>query len=234
MTDKSTGERLLYTGDFKPRPSPTNEPLEPVSCDILVMEATYGKPEYVFPPEEQTLDTACRILSSWLDRGESPVIHAWRLGKAQELLHLLQGRGFDVAVEESVYRVARAYEEGGVAFPGPLKAFDGRWPEGRVVICPPGKAGREALDGVRGLRVMNLTGWAADNGAHWARYGVTRTCLTATMPTSRNWWTTWEWSGPRRCTRSTGFPSWRRTCAGWGTRRCTWTGRGGRTTAGFR
>ena len=171
VTDKGTGERLLYTGDFKPRPSPTNEPLEPVSCDILVMEATYGKPEYVFPPEEQTLDTACRILSSWLDRGESPVIHAWRLGKAQELLHLLQDRGFDVAVEESVYRVARAYEEGGVAFPGPLEAFDGRWPEGRVVICPPGRAGRDVLNGVRGLRVMNLTGWAADDGAHWARYG---------------------------------------------------------------
>ena len=135
------------------------------------MEATYGRPEYVFPPEEQTLDTACRVLRSWLDRGESPAIHAWRLGKAQELLHVLQGRGFDVAVEESVYQVARAYEEGGVSFPGPLKAFDGRWPEGRVVICPPGRAGRDVLNGVRGLRVMNLTGWAADGRSRWGRPG---------------------------------------------------------------
>ena len=171
VTSKRTGERLLYTGDFKPRPSPTNEPLEPASCDILVMEATYGHPKYVFPPEEQALDTACRILRSWLAQGEKPVVHAWRLGKAQELLHILLGRGFDAALEESVYQVARTYEEGGVVFPGEFKPFDGRWPEGRVLICPPGKSGRAALEGVRGLRILNLTGWAADDGDHWARRG---------------------------------------------------------------
>ena len=166
---KTTGERLLYTGDFKSRPSPTNEPLEPVPCDILVIEATYGQPKYTFPSVDQVLTTAYRVLRSWIEKGEKPILRAWRLGKAQEILHLLLGQGFDVALEESVYQAARIYEEGGVSFPGELRPFDGRWPEGQVLICPPGKSGQFSLTGIRGQRIMQLTGWAADSQNWWGR-----------------------------------------------------------------
>ena len=169
VESKATGERLLYTGDFKSRPSPTNEPLEPVPCDVLVMEATYGQPKYAFPDQEQVLATACRVLRSWIEKGEKPVLYAWRLGKSQELLHLLLGQGFDVALEESVYQAARIYEQGGVSFPGEVRPFDGRWTEGQVLICPPGKKGQASLNGVRGLRTMQLTGWAADSQNWWGR-----------------------------------------------------------------
>ena len=178
VQSKATGERLLYTGDFKSRPSPTNEPLEPVSCDVLVIEATYGKSQYVFPPQQQVLDSAYRVVHDWLSRGEKPVVQGWRLGKAQELLHLLLGEGFYVALEESIYRVARLYEEGGVVFPGDLRPFEGRWSEGLVVICPPGRRNQGALDGLRGLRFLELTGWAAGGRAPWGRRG------DATLPYS--------------------------------------------------
>ena len=171
VQSKATGERLLYTGDFKTNSSPTNEPLEPVPCDILVMEATYGRPQYTFPPQEQSMSTAYQVLRGWLSRGERPVVQGWRLGKAQEVLHLLLGQGFDVAAEESVYRIARLYEEGGVTFPGQLRSFDGNWAEGQVLICPPGKWARGALEGVRGLRFMELTGWATDSQSRWGRRG---------------------------------------------------------------
>ncbi len=197
VESKSTGVKLLYTGDIKVRSSPTNEPLEPVACDILVMESTYGKPEYTFPPQEQVIANAFHILRSWISKGSKPVIQLWRLGKSQELLHLLLGEGFDVAVEESVYRIARIYEEGGVIFPGrhtrgetgtnngasdgtnngtgngtsngSFRCFDGSWPEGQVLICPPGRKSQHGLDGIRGLRFMELTGWAATGGQPWGR-----------------------------------------------------------------
>ena len=178
VQSKATGERLLYTGDFKSRSSPTNEPLEPVPCDILVMEATYGQPKYTFPSEEEVLATAYRILNSWIDQGEKPVVQAWRLGKSQELLHLLLTQGFDVALEESIYNAARIYEAGGVSFPGELRSFDGSWTDGQVLICPPGKWHQANLNGVRGLRIMQLTGWAADSSNRWIRRG------DATLPYS--------------------------------------------------
>lgn len=173
VESKATGVKLLYTGDIKVRTSPTNEPLEPVACDVLVIESTYGKPQYTFPPQEQVMANAFHILRSWISRGDKPVVQVWRLGKSQELLHLLLAEGFDVAVEESAYRIARIYEEGGVTFPGThggsYRCFDGSWPEGQVLICPPGKKNQEGLNGQRGLRFMELTGWAAGGGNPWGR-----------------------------------------------------------------
>ena len=137
IESKETGERVLYTGDIKSRPSPTNEPLEPVPCDTLVIEATYGRPEYVFPPEEQVLETAFKTLRMWLSRGQRPVVQGWRLGKSQELLHHLLGQGFDVLLEESIYLGTQVYLDAGVEFPGQVKMFEGEWPEGWVLMFPP-------------------------------------------------------------------------------------------------
>lgn len=168
---KATGARILYTGDFKPRPSPTNEPLEPVPCDVLVMEATYGRPQYAFPPQEQVLKTAYGVLRAWLSRGEKPVVQGWRLGKAQEVLHHLLAQGFDVAVEESIYRLTQVYQEAGVNFPATVRHFDGGWRDGQVLLCPPGRYSAARLAGLRGLRFMGLTGWAADGRSPWGRPG---------------------------------------------------------------
>ena len=168
VVSKATGERLLYTGDIKTRPSPTNEPLQPVECDTLVIESTYGHPDYVFPSQEQTLATATRTLRAWISRGERPVVLGWRLGKAQELLHHLLGEGFEVVVEEGIYQAVEAYREGGVNFPGQVSAFDGHWPDGTVALFPPGRASR-ALNGYRYQRTMELTGWAASDDRHYWR-----------------------------------------------------------------
>ena len=171
VESKTSGERLLYTGDIKMRPSPINEPLEPVPCDILVIEATYGRPQYTFPSQEQVLATGYQTLRSWLSRGERPLALAWRMGKAQEILYYLLAEGFDVAVEERIYRVAESYQRAGVAFPAGFQIFEGRWPEGRVVLWPPGRRSAPAAEGLRGARSLEFTGWAVDGSNRWGRRG---------------------------------------------------------------
>ena len=150
-------------------PSPTNEPLEPVACDILILESTYGQPGYTFPPQEEVLAMAYKTLSLWLSRGEKPVIQVWRLGKAQEVLHHLLSNGFDVMVEESIHGIAGIYREAGVVFPGRFHLFNGDWPEGMVLLCPPSRVGKLGLSNIRGKRFMELTGWAVDGGSRWGR-----------------------------------------------------------------
>ena len=169
IESKATGHRLLYTGDLKTRSSPTNEPAQALPADTLVIESTYGRPEYVFPPEEQTLATATRTLRTWLGRGERPVVLGWRLGKAQEMLHHLLSDGFDVVVEPGIFQAATAYQEAGVRFPGRLEAFNGHWPDGSVALFPPGRS-VQALREFRNLRTMEMTGWAAAQSRHhWRR-----------------------------------------------------------------
>ena len=169
LQSKISGERVLYTGDFKVRPNSINEPLEPVSCDVLIMESTYGRPEYSFPPEEQVLATACQTLRQWLSSGERPVVRGWRLGKAQELLYQFLDQGFEVLLADSVYQIACTYRESGVNFPGEFRRFDGDWPEGWILICPPGQSSSKSLSGIRGKRFMELTGWAIAGGPQWYR-----------------------------------------------------------------
>src|SRR5215475_11731162 len=53
---KCNHERLLYTGDFKLRRGISAEPCEPRKTDILIMETTYGRPQYVFPPTQDVLN----------------------------------------------------------------------------------------------------------------------------------------------------------------------------------
>ena len=173
VTSRETGERLLYTGDFKARTSPINEPLTPVECDILVIEATYGKPEYSFPPEDNVLETAYRTLRVWLERGERPIVQGWRLGKAQELMHYLLAAGFEVAVEPGIYAVAEAYQQAGVEFPGRFACFDGHWAEGQVLVWPPGGRRKNGdLNRYLGKRYLELTGWASGaRRRQWGRPG---------------------------------------------------------------
>ncbi len=169
VVSKSTGERLLYTGDIKTRTSPTNEPLETVRADTLVIESTYGHPGYVFPSQEQTLVTASRTLRAWLSRGERPVALGWRLGKAQELLHHLLSDDFEVIAEEGIYRAVEAYREAGILFPGKVSVFDGHWPDGTVALFPPGRSS-QSLKEYRHQRTMELTGWAVSKTPHhWRR-----------------------------------------------------------------
>ena len=168
VTRRSDGERLLYTGDMRVQPSPINEPLEPVDCDTLVIESTYGRPDYVFPEQDEPISNAVRVIKTWLDQGALPVLLGWRLGKAQEMLYHLLAAGFRVACEDGVHEVARKYEDGGVAFPGDYRIFDGTVREGEVLLFPPGRKSREHINqnrpDSRPVRYVEVTGWAAGAG----------------------------------------------------------------------
>jgi putative mRNA 3-end processing factor len=161
---KNSGERILYTGDLKLRPNPTTRAAEPVACDTLIIEATFGEPRYVFPPQEQVLEDFFHFLSNWLGKGLTPVVLAYRVGKSQELLHHLLARGFRVALEQSIYEMARRYEEAGVDFPGPFRSYEDPPNAEEVLIFPPGKKSWAELGGLRSVRRMAMSGWALGGG----------------------------------------------------------------------
>jgi Cft2 family RNA processing exonuclease len=56
---ESAQGRLLYTGDFKLRQGLSAEPCETPRADVLIMETTYGRPQYRFPPSAQVLREVC-------------------------------------------------------------------------------------------------------------------------------------------------------------------------------
>lgn len=79
-------QSLLYTGDFKLRPGLSAEKCEPRLAEILIMETTFGRPQYVFPPTQEVLKSVLRFCREALDNDETPVLLGYSLGKSQELL----------------------------------------------------------------------------------------------------------------------------------------------------
>lgn len=163
--------RFVYTGDFKLARSYTCEPPEVKRCDVLLMECTYGRPQYVFPSRDEVEDALVTFATKALEDGVAPVLMAYSLGKAQEAMAILGKAGVPLTVHGAVHAIARCYEESGVRLP-PYERYDAVTYDGtRALIWPPsGKRLPKALAGKRSRTAM-LSGWALDASAPF-RYGV--------------------------------------------------------------
>jgi Cft2 family RNA processing exonuclease len=156
--------RFVYTGDFKLEPSYTTEAPEVMRCDVLLMECTYGRPQYVFPPRA---DVAAEMVA-WAQRaladGATPVFFAYSLGKAQEALSILGKAGIPLTAHSAVYAMTRVYEEAGIAMP-PYEKYDAASFDGeRALIWPPSAGAPARGARRRPLRTASLTGWVVTRG----------------------------------------------------------------------
>jgi putative mRNA 3-end processing factor len=161
------GERsLLYTGDFKLGTSATSEPAELPHADTLIMECTFGRPQYRLPPREAVIERLFMLVQDALADGRTPVIHAYPLGKSQEVTKLLTDRGVPVLQHPTIYAVSRVYETCGMDL-GDFGMFDGRPLNGHAVVTLPRGSRDFRLPGLGRTVSIAVTGWAADG---WAKY----------------------------------------------------------------
>ncbi|MFQ3670068.1 MAG: ATP-dependent DNA ligase [Verrucomicrobiia bacterium] len=156
--------RLLYTGDFKLRDGRTSERCEPVRAETLIMETTYGLPQYCFPPSEEVVARLVAFCRGCLEEGEVPVVLAYSLGKSQELVRALVEAGLPVMAHRAVAEMTEVYRAMGVEFPR-LAPWAPGSAGGHVVVCPPNVGGSTALKRIGKRRTAAVTGWAMAPGA---------------------------------------------------------------------
>ena len=89
VTRVADNATLLYTGDFKTRRSRTAEQVSFLSADTLVMETTFALPGYEFPNAMEIDGAILQFIHDSIADGETPVLLAYSLGKAQEAAALL-------------------------------------------------------------------------------------------------------------------------------------------------
>jgi len=126
--EDAEGCRLLYSGDF-------DSSTRPPKAHVLVLDATYGDPDYVFPNEKTELEEKfVRVVTSELGRGQ-PVIILTRRGKMQHLMHTLREhiRSEDLTFVTSPIdvRVGEVYEKYDHAIGKCVSAHSA---EGRAII----------------------------------------------------------------------------------------------------
>lgn len=160
---------LLYTGDFKLKPSLAAEPCAPPRSDVLIMETTFGLPRYVFPPQDEVIANLIAFCHATLAAGAVPVLYCYSLGKSQEILRALAPAGVPVMLHEATFRITRVYDQLGWKFPA-YREFDAREVNGHIVLCPPPHNGAGLLRHIPARRTAVITGWAMDPGATYRNH----------------------------------------------------------------
>jgi putative mRNA 3-end processing factor len=131
-------ESLLYTGDFKLGESATAVRAELPHANVLVIESTFGHPDYRMPPRQQVVDQLLAIVHETLDGEAVPVVQAYLLGKGQEVTRILTDAGIPVLQHRDIFAVSQVYESCGVSL-GRHACFEGTVPPGWAVVVPPGR-----------------------------------------------------------------------------------------------
>lgn len=90
------GLRVLYTGDFNTEDSIVHNGAKPRIADVLITEATYGSPRWVFPERGMIHKQILLRAREVIERNNTPIFNAYSLGKAQEAIALLQNEDYKV------------------------------------------------------------------------------------------------------------------------------------------
>jgi metallo-beta-lactamase family protein len=80
--------RLLFSGDVGRYDAPLyHDPASPPECDYLICESTYGNRDH---PKADVLEELTEAVHAAVDRGGMMVVAAFAVGRAQQLIYLLQ------------------------------------------------------------------------------------------------------------------------------------------------
>jgi putative mRNA 3-end processing factor len=107
---------VYYTGDISMRERAFMKAAKLPHARTLIIESTFGRPEYVFPPLSEVTHRTNKIISEMFDLGIPVILMGYTLGKAQLLTELFSH--WDPIVHDSVAKINSVYSELGVKLGG--------------------------------------------------------------------------------------------------------------------
>jgi len=106
-------DKIFYTGDVSVRDRAFLKGAKVPRCEILILESTYGKPEFKFPNVKEVADNANKIISNLYSKGVPVILMGYPLGKAQVLTSMFK-HWEPVYLHDSVYRMNKVYSDLGI------------------------------------------------------------------------------------------------------------------------
>ena len=166
------GEVWVVSGDYKRDADPSCEPFEPVPCDVLITEATFGLPIYRW----QTGTEIAEEIRAWWqgDRQRPSLLFCYAFGKAQRLMAELNAIGVDdeVLLHGAVETVTRHYRAAAVPMTPSRPVSDLPRSDtlaGRLVLAPPSAHRSSWMRRFRSPQTGFASGWMAVRGARRRR-----------------------------------------------------------------
>ena len=166
------GEVWVVSGDYKRDADPSCDPFEPVPCDVLITEATFGLPIYRW---QTGAEVAEEIRDWWQsDRQRPSLLFCYAFGKAQRLMAELNAIGVDdeVLLHGAVETVTRHYRAAAVPMTPSRPVSDLPRSDtlaGRLVLAPPSAHRSSWMRRFRSPQTGFASGWMAVRGARRRR-----------------------------------------------------------------
>ena len=164
-------ERLVYTGDIKLRQPLCGEQTEPVPCDRLIIESTFGLPIYKLLDREEAAERITGFAAACLNEGSTPAFVGYPLGRGQEIVSVLCRAGTPTAVHGAIAKFIPVYQENGYQFPG-WEPYDAKATNGKALVVVPSHGNVLEASG-KNVRLAYVSGWAALDNAR-SRSGAER------------------------------------------------------------
>jgi putative mRNA 3-end processing factor len=134
------GFKIVVSGDYKRTVDPTCAPFEPQRCDIFITEATFGLPVFTHPNPSREMDKLIQSIALFPDRAH--LVGAYSLGKAQRVIALIRGCGYDapILLHGALEKLTAYYAHQGIDLGriGTLSDTPKEQWRGAVILCPPG------------------------------------------------------------------------------------------------
>ena len=111
--DSAHGYSLLYSGDYQMVGSAAAERIELKQADVLILDSTYPYPWLHFGEREETVRAMQRYAAAKMEKGHV-IFGAYAVGKAQEIIRILNDAGITPAVDARVAGVNDVYGRHGV------------------------------------------------------------------------------------------------------------------------
>jgi Cft2 family RNA processing exonuclease len=153
-------DSLLYTGDFKRRRSRTVEMATAPRASTLLMETTFGLPVFRWPEAEELERAILDSCALAFDAGETPILLAYSLGKAQEAAEILAIRGIPAVLHGAAWKLVPDYRAAGVPLANARAYEDGPPVPGEALIVPPTCVRQPIVRKIKARRILYLSGWA--------------------------------------------------------------------------
>lgn len=104
------GCSVLYSGDYQMQESPAAESIETTEADILILDSTYPYPNIEFEDRNETITTIQKYTLAKIDSGVT-IFGAYTMGKAQELIKILNEAGMAPFVSSKIAAFSEVYKK---------------------------------------------------------------------------------------------------------------------------
>lgn len=165
------GEVWVFSGDYKLENDGVATPYEPIRCHTFISECTFGLPAFAWRPQAEVLDDINTWWSANRAAGQTSVLFAYSLGKAQRLLANLDpgiGKIYTHGAIENMTEVLRSMFK----FPETHRIHrDTQKSElpGNLVLAPPSAHGSSWMRRMVPYQTASASGWMAFRGARRRR-----------------------------------------------------------------